>query len=89
MIRPALRVAFVLAACLLIASPAHAYLDPGVRGAMSTFTKLATLEPGLTHLRRDLEDGSWERRHLHLLAKSELDLGYRLVIATIAGRRRS
>ena len=24
-----LRVAFVLAACLLIASPAHAYLDPG------------------------------------------------------------
>ena len=29
MIRPALRVAFVLAACLLIASPAHAYLDPG------------------------------------------------------------
>ncbi|HEX9409594.1 MAG TPA: methyltransferase domain-containing protein [Methylomirabilota bacterium] len=65
----------------------HAYLDPGVRGAMSTFTKLATLEPGLTHLRRDLEDGSWERRHLHLLAKSELDLGYRLVIATIAGRR--
>lgn len=25
----ALRVAFVLAACLLIASPAHAYLDPG------------------------------------------------------------
>jgi len=29
MIRRALRVAFVLAACLLIASPAHAYLDPG------------------------------------------------------------
>ena len=29
MIRRALRVAFVLADCLLIASPAHAYLDPG------------------------------------------------------------
>ena len=29
LIRRALRVVFVLAACLLIASPAHAYLDPG------------------------------------------------------------
>ena len=29
MIRRALRVVFVLAACLLIAPPAHAYLDPG------------------------------------------------------------
>jgi SAM-dependent methyltransferase len=67
----------------------RAYLDPGVRGAMSTFTKLDTLEPGLTHLRRDLEDGSWERRHRHLLARSELDLGYRLVIATIADRHGS
>ena len=28
-IRRALRVAFVLAACLSIASPAYAYLDPG------------------------------------------------------------
>jgi SAM-dependent methyltransferase len=59
----------------------HAYLDPGVRGAMSTFAKLDTLEPGLTHLRRDLDDGSWHRRHSDLLTESELDLGYRLVIA--------
>jgi hypothetical protein len=29
MIRRALRVAFVFAACLSIASPAYAYLDPG------------------------------------------------------------
>ena len=48
---------------------------------MSTFTKLDTLEPGLTHLRRDLDDGSWHRRHGDLLTESELDLGYRLVIA--------
>jgi SAM-dependent methyltransferase len=59
----------------------HAYLDPGVRGAMSTFTKLETLEPGLTRLRHDLDDGTWHRRHGHLLSQSELDLGYRLVIA--------
>ena len=59
----------------------HAYLDPGVRGAMSTFTKLDSLEPGLTRLRSDLADGTWERRHGHLLAASELDLGYCLAIA--------
>ena len=29
LIRRTLRVVFVLAACLLIAPPAHAYLDPG------------------------------------------------------------
>jgi len=29
LIRRGLRVAFVVAACLLIAPPAHAYLDPG------------------------------------------------------------
>jgi hypothetical protein len=40
----------------------HAYLDAGVRRAISTFAKIRTLEPGLTRLRRDLEDGTWERR---------------------------
>lgn len=60
-----------------------AYLDAGVRGAISTFTKLATLEPGLTRLRRDLDDGTWERRHGALLAQTELDLGYRIVTATM------
>ena len=59
----------------------HAYLDPGVRGAISTFAKISHVESGLAHLRRDLADGTWERRYGHLLSKSELDLGYRLVIA--------
>ena len=59
----------------------HAYLDPGVRGAISTFTKLDSLEPGLSRLRNDLADGTWERRHGQLLAAPELDLGYCLVVA--------
>ena len=58
----------------------YAYLDPGVRGAISTFAKLDDVESGLARLRRDLQDGTWERRHGHLLRQSELDLGYRLVI---------
>jgi SAM-dependent methyltransferase len=70
------------------------YLDAGVRGAMSTFTKLTDPEPALARLRRDLDDGTWERRHGDLLERAELDLGYRLVVArrpslTPAARRGS
>ena len=59
----------------------HAYLQAGVRGAISTFAKLRDVEPGLERLRRDLADGVWARRHGHLLSRSEIDLGYRIVIA--------
>ena len=60
----------------------RAYLDAGVRGAISTFTKLATPEPGLTRLRHDLEDGTWEQRNAAILEETALDLGYRLIVAT-------
>jgi SAM-dependent methyltransferase len=62
----------------------HAYLDAGVRAAISTFAKAqpSQIERGLERLRRDLEDGAWERRHAHLFELAEIDLGYRIVIAT-------
>jgi SAM-dependent methyltransferase len=59
----------------------YAYLDPGVRGAISTFAKIGDVDSGLARLRGDLADGTWERRNGHLLNQSDLDLGYRLVIA--------
>jgi SAM-dependent methyltransferase len=59
----------------------HAYLDPGIRSAISTFAKISDVESGLTRLSADLADGTWERRYGHLTRQSELDLGYRLVIA--------
>ncbi|OLE36545.1 MAG: hypothetical protein AUG00_10420 [Candidatus Rokubacteria bacterium 13_1_20CM_2_70_7] len=62
----------------------YAYLDPGVRSAISTFSKIDEVDPGLARLRRDLEDGTWTRRYGHLLSQSELDLGYRLVTARMA-----
>lgn len=58
-----------------------AYLDAGVRSAISTFSKISELESGLTHLRSDLEDGTWERRYGHLVHQATCDLGYRLVMA--------
>jgi SAM-dependent methyltransferase len=59
----------------------HAYLDAGVRSAISTFAKLHDTGRGLDRLRRDLEDGSWTRRYGDLLDQPEIDLGYRIVIA--------
>jgi len=60
-----------------------AYLDPQVRGAISTFAKLADVESRLARLRRDLDDGTWERRYGRLLHAQDLDLGYRLVAARL------
>jgi SAM-dependent methyltransferase len=62
------------------------YLDDGARGAISTFSKIDGVERSLGRLSRDLEDGTWTRRHGDLLALDALDLGYRLVVAR---RRRS
>src|SRR5881409_1652434 len=59
----------------------HAYLDAGVRSAISTFAKLHDTGHALDRLRRDLEDGSWTRRYGDLLGRREIDLGYRIVIA--------
>ena len=58
----------------------EAYLDPAVRGAISTFARLGGYDAGLAKLARDLEDGSWHRRNAPLLAEESLDLGYRLVV---------
>jgi SAM-dependent methyltransferase len=58
-----------------------AYLDADLRRAISTFSKLGDVERGLARLGQDLDDGSWRRRHGHLLHRTELDLGYRLVVA--------
>jgi len=59
----------------------HAYLKREVRNAISAFAKIAGVEEGLTRLAQDLADGTWQRRHGHLLQQVELDLGYRLVVS--------
>jgi hypothetical protein len=79
--RPDRRVAARILAALGWRRPST-YLDAGARGAISTFTKLADVAPGLWRLRTDLADGTWERRHAPLLALSQLDIGYRLIIAS-------
>jgi len=59
----------------------HAYLDPQVRSAISTFSKLDNITNALTKLEQDLASGVWEERYGHLTALENLDVGYRLVVA--------
>ena len=58
-----------------------AYLDAGVRGAMSPLAHVRQSDPRLLHLAEDLADGTWTSRYSSLLGLPELDLGYRLVVA--------
>jgi SAM-dependent methyltransferase len=62
----------------------EAYLDPAVRAGISTMARREDeLAHGIARLRRDLESGEWARRHADLLELEELDLGYRLLVASL------
>jgi len=59
------------------------YLDAQVRAAISVFSKLDSAD-ALSRLQRDLEDGTWLARNGELQELTELDVGYRLVVANCA-----
>lgn len=61
----------------------EAYLDPGVRAAISGLARLhpGDVQPGVERLRQDLADGTWYRRHAELLRLEYFDAGYRLVVS--------
>jgi SAM-dependent methyltransferase len=61
----------------------EAYLDAGVRGAISGLALLpaSVIDPAMERLAEDLRSGAWHARHADLLALEEMDHGYRLVIA--------
>ena len=63
-----------------------AYLDAGVRAAMSGFVLLPDdeVERGVARLDADVRSGAWERRFGALRAREALDLGYRVVAAEVA-----
>ena len=59
----------------------EAYLDSGVRGAISTLARVPDDPAAVERLRADLASGRWRERHGELLAREEMDYGYRVVVA--------
>lgn len=58
----------------------YAYLDEGVRGAISTFSRVRDFEGGLRSLEKDLRSGEWKQRYSHLFHFESMDYGYRVVV---------
>ena len=58
----------------------EAYLDPNVRKAISTFSRMPKIQNRLDRLQFEIDSGEWRKKHVHLLKKESLDLGYRLVV---------
>jgi len=61
----------------------EAYVDPDVQAGISCLAMLApdVLARGTERLRADLASGAWDERHGHLRSMSEIDVGYRLIVA--------
>lgn len=59
------------------------YLDPAVRANMSSLRvqPARVIEPAMARLARDVGDGTWAERNADLLARDEVDFGYRLLVA--------
>lgn len=62
------------------------YLDPRVRAAISFFAFAGEVDTRIEKLRRDLGDGTWMARNGHLMRETQMDFGYRLVIAETKDR---
>lgn len=61
----------------------EAYLDPGVRAAISTFPRLDNVEPRIVQLKRDIDSGEWQRCNSELLDLEYMDYGYRVLVLTV------
>ncbi len=59
----------------------EAYLDQRVRSAISSFSMLEDAAPGLQQLDRDLKSGEWRSRYGDILKLTEMNFGYRLIVA--------
>jgi SAM-dependent methyltransferase len=59
-----------------------AYLDPAVRRAISSLATGVADAP-LARLADDLRTGAWTHKYGDVLQREEIDLGYRLVVASV------
>ncbi len=57
------------------------YLRPVIRDGISSFATCSDLT-ALERLQDELDNGHWEQRYGNILNKSELDIGYRLIVGS-------
>lgn len=57
-----------------------AYLQPEVRAAISTFSRMENVENRLEQLSSDLIGGTWQKRNEDLLQRKWMDYGYRIIV---------
>lgn len=62
----------------------QAYLDHRVRAGISGIARLPSevVDRGMAQLEADLASGAWHRAHQDLLAREEIDAGYRIVVSS-------
>jgi SAM-dependent methyltransferase len=72
--------------CIALWGRPESYLDPRVRQSSSIWHLLpdSVVAPALARLQGDLASGEWDRRYGELRARPSLDVGLRLVTATIS-----
>lgn len=58
------------------------YLDSRIRSAISTFSRIHSLDSGIKKLSQDIESRKWHKKYGYLQNLNEFDYGYRLVVAT-------
>jgi SAM-dependent methyltransferase len=61
----------------------EAYLNERIRAGMSSFARIKNVEDRIAQLKSDLDSYRWYRTHQNLLSATAIDLGYRLVTATM------
>jgi len=67
-----------------------AYLDANVRSAISSMAggiSALSLSLSLSQLADDLSTGAWQRKHGQVLKREDMDLGYRVVVASVPSGR--
>jgi SAM-dependent methyltransferase len=72
--------------CIALWGRPESYLDPRVRQSSSIWHLLpdSVVAPALARLQGDLASGEWDRRYGELRTRPSLDVGLRLVTATIS-----
>jgi SAM-dependent methyltransferase len=58
------------------------YLNAEARLSISSFSRIAHIEPRLDRLQSDIESGVWAAKNAAILELKQLDIGYRLVICS-------